>query len=448
MKRIFLLIACTGALFLAACGGESKLPNATGKGAVRAINAIPGSPEVGFKIEERPIDVLPYQHSSGPQRFDDLEYSFNFDISYPGDAVLTRVASHPLKVEAGRDHILLLTGDINAPTITVWNGDIREWDGSETVFEARFSHASASLDDLDVYLDEVGTVPGTNPPVATLSFGEIVDAADFAAASYVLTVTAAGDLDTVHFVSNEANILAQFAHVFTVFDGDGNDTAPVAVRSMTASGNQMLLKDSRYPPKARFIHSAYTLETVDIYDDELLTNLVVPDVQFKAATANLDTTSTLRTYHFTPTNSQATILFDMTIAAQAPGTFGYVYLIGDTDAWRGVFLIPDLASSSISAKLRIFHGALAYEIFDVYVKDRGEPIIEDDQPRISATYAFPSLLVQLVAGSYDIYLTERGNKTEIAAPFQIDVVLGDIVDLIAVDTVDPLVIEIVDVPVL
>ena len=37
---------------------------------------------------------------------------------------------------------------------------------------------------------------------------------------------------------------------------------------------------------------------------------------------------------------------------------------------------------------------------------------------------------------------------EIAAPFQIDVALGDIVDLIAVDTVDPLVIEIVDVPVL
>ena len=450
MKRIFLLIACTGALFLAACGGDSKLPKPTGKGAVRAINAIPGAPEVAFKIEEIPLGALRYTQSSGPVRYDDFQYSFNFDIFYPGGTALTRVASHPLKVEADRDHILLMTGDINAPTITVWNGDIREWEGSETVFEARFSHASVSLDDveIDVYLDEVGTVPGTNPPVATLSYGEIVDAADFAAANYVLTVTTAGDIDTVHFVSDEIFILAQFAHVMTVFDGDGNDTAPMVVRSMTSVGNPMFLTDPRYPPKTRFIHSAYTLETVDVYDDELLTNLVVPGVQFKDATADLDTTSVAKTYYFTPANSQATILFDRAVSSQAPGTFGHIYLLGDTDAWGGVPLVPDRASSSISVKLRIFHAALNYARFDVYLKNRDEPIDEEDLPLIiAAAYSFPSSLVQIVAGSYDIYLTEQGNKTEISAPLQIDVALGDIVDLLAVDTMDPLVIEIINVPV-
>ena len=449
MKRIFLLIACTGALFLAACGGDSKLPTPTGKGAVRAINAIPGSPEVAFKIEARALGALGYKQSSGPVRYDDFQYSFNFEIFYPGDVVLTRVASHTLKIEKDRDHILLMTGDINTPTITVWNGDIREWDGGETVFEARFSHAIASLDDVDVdiYLDEVGTVLGTNPPVATLSYGEIDDAADFAVADYVLTVTAAGDLDTVHFVSGEISFLAQFAHVFTVFDGDGNDTAPMIVRSMTSSGNPLVMTDSRYPPKIRFIHSAYTLETVDIYDDELLTNLVVPDVQFKVATANLDTTSVAKTYYFTPVSSQATVLFDQGVSALAPGTFGHVYLLGDIDAWGANTLIPDRASSSISVKLRIFHASRNYQLFDVYLKDRGEPIVEEDQPLFSAAYSFPSRLVQLVAGSYDIYLTEPGNKTEISAPYQIDVALGDIVDLVAVDTVDPLTIEIVDVPV-
>ena len=124
MKRIFLLIACVGALVLSACSGESKFPTPTGGGAIRMINAISGSPDVFFRIEERLLDEVAYQGSSAPAIYDDFNYIFNFDIRYPGDAVTTRVASQALQVEADRDHIFLLTGDINAPTITIWNGDI------------------------------------------------------------------------------------------------------------------------------------------------------------------------------------------------------------------------------------------------------------------------------------------------------------------------------------
>jgi hypothetical protein len=447
MKRTFLLITCLGALLVSACGGDSKLPTPTGKGSIRMINAIAGSPEIVFLIEERTIGGVRYKNSSAPVRYDDIDYVFNFEIVYPGDATLTRVASQALTVEKDREHIFLLTGDINAPTVTIWNGDRREWEESDTVFEARFAHAGASLGEVDVYFDDAGVALGTNPPIATLSFGEIADATDFEAGPHVMTVTAANDPNTVYFISTETDLLPQFAHVITVFDGDGNDTAPVAVRSMTAVGNPLVLTDAAYPPQTRFIQSAYTLETVDVYDDESLTNLVTEDVQFSVATADLDTVSDAKTYYFTPADSQATILFQQGFSAQAPGTFSHVYLVGDTDEWVGLREIPDRASALLSAKLRIFHAALNFNLFDVYIKDRDEPIAEEDLPTTIAVYRLPSELVRLDAGSYDIYLTERDSKTEISGPYPVDVALGDIVDLVAVDTVDPTVVELIDVPV-
>ena len=447
MRRSFLLIACLGALLLSACGGDSSLPSATGKGSIRMINAIPGSPDIVFLIEERALGGVGYKNSSNPVTYDDLDYLFNFEIRYPGDLALTRVASEALKVERDREHMFLLTGDINAPTITVWDGDVREFEESDTVFEVRFGHATASLGDIDIYFDEPDTVPGTNPPIATLSFGEIASPADFEQGPYVITVTDAGDPDTVHFVSYETDLLPQFAHVITVFEGDGNNTAPVAVRSMTSVGNPLAFPDSAFPPQTRFIHAAYLLESVDVYDDELLTNLVVADVQFKAATADLETTADPKTYYFTPVNSQATILFESGVGGQPAGAFSHVYLVGEPDDYRAILEFPDRASALLNAKLRIYHGALNYQFLDVYVKNRDEPVEEDDFPNTVTVYRNLSDPIQLDAGSYDIYLTERDTKTELAGPYPIDVVLGDVVEIMAVDTADPAVVELIDVPV-
>lgn len=448
MKRTFLLVACLGASLLSACGGDSKFPEPTGKGAVRMINAIPGSPQVSFLIEERLLDEVPYKDSSSPATYDDFSYVFNFEIRYPGEFTPARVASVPLTVEADRDHIFLLTGDINAPTVTVWNGNVREWSPTDTVFEARFSHAIASLSDteIDIYFDAPGTAPGTNPPVATLSYGEIADPAEFEEGAYVITVTDAGDLNTVHFSSAETSLLPRFAHVITVFDGDGNDTAPFAVQTMTSVGNPLTFTDSRFPPQTRFIHAAYTLETVDVYDDELLTSLFASGVAFQGATSFLDTTSDLRTYYFTPAGSQATVLFELENTAQPPGTYRYIYLIGDTDSWLGRQIVPDITSSSLSAKVSIYHAAINFPTFDIYIKDRDEPLVEDDVPVTFAAGGFLNSSIRLAEGSFDMYLTERDTKTEIAAPYPIDVVLGDIVELFVVDTVDPAVVEILAVP--
>jgi hypothetical protein len=451
MKRTLVLLAFAGTLLLGACTSDSKLPTPTGKGAVRAINAIKGSPETGFLIEERSLGGIRYQDSSSPVEYDDFSYNFNFEIAYPGDTSFTRVATQALQIEADRDHILVLTGDINAPTILVWNGDMRSFTDTDTVLEARFAHANPdfaqdNIENIDVYFDPPGTPPGTNPPAATLAFGEISAPVDFAEGPYVLTIFAQGDLITPLFTSRETTLLPRFAHVFTVFEGDANDTAPVHVRSMTSIGNPLSLTDADYPPQVRFVHGASTLEPVDIYEDDLLTNLVVAGLDFKGASAWLDTDVEAKTYYFTPANSTATILFEQPILAPAPGSFAQIYAIGDTDAWSAVGVVPNLAPTSTSARIRMFHAALNHESFDAYIKDRDEPLLEDDTPTLLNTaYGFVTPIINIPAGNVDLYVTVRGEKTVIAGPYQIDATLGSNIELLLVDTVDPLTAELVDI---
>ena len=79
MKRI--LLAIIALIAVAGCGGETAFPEATGDGRIRMINAISTSPEIAFLIEERALDNVAYKSNSSPQRWDNLTYTFNFEIS-------------------------------------------------------------------------------------------------------------------------------------------------------------------------------------------------------------------------------------------------------------------------------------------------------------------------------------------------------------------------------
>lgn len=446
MKRIFLLLACVSTLLLGACTSDSALPNPTGKGAIRAINAIKGAPEVGFLIEERSLGGIRYKESSPPAQYDDFSYNFNFEVVYPGERSVTRVATENVKIEPDGDHILLLTGDINAPTVTVWNDTIRNFDETETVLEARFVHANAALDDIDVYFEAPGTAPGTNPPAATLSYGQIADAADFAEGSYVMTVTAANDVNTVYFTSWETALLPRFAHVITIYEGDENNTAPVLVRSMTSAGNPLTLVDVNYPAQARFVHGASTLPMVDIYDDDMLTSLVYAGLDFKGTTPYFDAPTETTVYYFTPASSTATILFENTVAAAQRGSYTETFAIGDTDAWLGLRTTPQRVSTSTTAKIAIFHAALNHDRFDAYVVDRDVLISDDDAPFLrNIAYGTPAPIINIQEGDIDLYLTVSGEQTVIAGPFQFDATLGSSIELLLVDTVDPATAEIIDI---
>lgn len=448
MNRTFSFLVCAGALIFAGCTSDSKLPNPSGKGTVRAIHAMPGTTDVIFKIEERTLGNLNYKQSSTPARYDDFSYNFNFDIFVPEETGLRRIASVPQKIDANREYVFALTGTVDNPTVTTWATDLRQWDGTETVFEARFAHLSVTLGDVDVYFDDPANPPSSTNLVATLSPGDIMDIADFAAGIYVITVTAAGDPNRVPvYTSSEVTFNAQTSHVVSIFDGNENDTAPYVLGTMTTSGVFLRMPDATVPPSVRFVHGALTLQNVDVYSDELLTSQVTGDVAFGTATTDL-TGSLNTTYYFTPAGSVATTLFSTSTSNQLAGGTGDFYLIGDTDEWRGLFLTQNRASISTAAKISIVNTSINNSLFDMYLKDRDDPLVEDDTPVFrNVLFSLATSPLQVLAGSYDVYLTETGTKTEFAGPFPIDVVLGDVVFLMAADDVDPAKIDLRDVSV-
>ncbi len=192
MKQTAILLTISAAFILGACGGDSALPVATGKGTIRAINSIKTSPEVAFLIEERSIGAANYREVTSLSSYDDLNYTFNFDAFFAGDDALTRVASQNLDVVSDMDYVLVLTGTLSDASVIVWETTTREFAQTETIFEARFAHTSDSLGTVDYYFAAAGVAPAAGEEVGTLDFGDVLTSLDFEAGVYVLTITSSG----------------------------------------------------------------------------------------------------------------------------------------------------------------------------------------------------------------------------------------------------------------
>ena len=152
------------------------------------------------------------------------------------------------------------------------------------------------------------------------------------------------------------------------------------------------------------------------------------------------------TYYFTPAGSTAQILFEQSFSAQLEATLSQVYIVDSVTSTVAFRLTPDRAPQTTSAKLSIYHGATNFDFFDVYLVDRGTELTDQVLPILfSISSRSLSPVVELPAGSYDLYVTNFATRDPIAPALPIDLALGDVVELIAVDTVDPAVIDVVDI---
>ena len=62
--------------------------------------------------------------------------------------------------------------------------------------------------------------------------------------------------------------------------------------------------------------------------------------------------------------------------------------------------------------------------------------------RAALTTDFEPITAILAAGSYDLYIAETAQKVALAGPYRLDVAVGDVVDLIVVDTMDTAVLDV------
>jgi hypothetical protein len=426
---------------LSGCGGESSLPKATGKSKMRAINAIPRSSEISFLIEERPIGSAVYQNASSPVEYDDLSYTFNFEVFFAGESSLRRFARQDVDVEANKIYDFFVSGSLQSPTVTVWQSDLRTFGESDTVFAAKLVHASPSLGDLDYYLAAPAVAPALGNQLATLSFGEISAATDLTEGDFVLTITTAGDPTDVVFTSGTITFPARDVYTLTAFDGDESDTAPVFVRAFGDEGNAFGLPDINSAPTVQFVNASLDLGPSDIYDDEMLMSLRVAGQDFKGVSAELNTTIGENTFYYTPAGDTSVVSIESPLAIFGGLRYRLV-AIGPAGSFVSVASIPDIRPVATEAKVLPFHASSNFSFLDLYAVAAGTSIDEVFPIRAGLIFGVALDSGALPAGTYDIYVTETADKTVLAGPYRVTVGLGDIVDLIIVDTVDPAVLDV------
>jgi hypothetical protein len=429
-------------LVMAACGGDPNLPEATGKGGIRAINALPMSSDINFLIEERRLSTLVYQGGTSQLSYDDLNYTFNFEVSYAGETTPRRLASRNIDIVANRDYVFLLGGSLASPTITVWEDDLRSFTETDTVLAVKFAHASATLGALDYYFADAAVAPVLGSQAATLSFGEIADAADYAEGDYVLTVTTAGNPADVIYTSSSTTFAPRDTYLLTAFDGDVRDTAPMIVNSFRTFGGSSQLPDANFAPTVQFINASMDLGAVDIYDDEALTSQIVSAHDFLDVSAELEIAVGENTFYYTPTGDTAAVLLETPLNAVGGRRYRTI-AIGPAGQPLGVPFAPDLRPVGTGAKLVLYSSSNNVGFVDIYAVEAGTSIDDVSPLRSALSIDAESSTAALAAGSYDLYVTEFGEKVALAGPYRLDVAISDVVDLLVVDTTDPTVLDVI-----
>ena len=438
MKRSLVSLAV---LVLAACGNDSDLPEASGKSSFRAINAVPTSGEISFQIEERLIGAVAYKEMTASTRWDDLEYTFNFDVFYAGERTLRRVASQFLDVIPDRDYTFIITDSLANPTITLVEDDERQFEDGGTVFAAKFVHVSPSMGELDFYFADPTTPPAPGEQVATLSNGEVSTDADFPEGDYVLTLTTAGDPTDVVYTSETVPFVPGNSFFITLFDGDANDTSPLIVQALPAVGLAVPMRDPDFPPTIEFINVSMDLGATDIYDDEQLTSLIVSDHDYLDVSAELPISDGLNNFYYTPAGDTAAFILDGQLTATSGLRYRF-YAVGVAADFDTDIVLPDRKPLETLVKLTMYQASNNYEFLDLYVLDADETVDDNFATRRAVGRGTQAITVALPAGSYDIYITEFNSKDVLAGPYRVDVVLSDIVDMVVADTVDPAVLDV------
>jgi hypothetical protein len=112
-----------------------------------------------------------------------------------------------------------------------------------------------------------------------------------------------------------------------------------------------------------------------------------------------------------------------------------------TDLLR-IILTDDRRSIETHVKLRLLNAAANFDAMDLYLVETGTDIADISPLAAGLTFTLVSDFGPTIPGNYDLILTLPGEKTLIAGPIRLDLVNGDVVELLIMDTVDPMIAEV------
>ena len=440
IRSTLLALACAGAaLALSGCA-ETQRPEATGEGSVRAINAIVESPDLVFRNEERSQGNVGFRGTVGFTDWDDLDYTFNFDLLLPDQDDPIRLASQFIDVVLDTEYSLALVGSLDDPSIIMWEDAERSWEGTEEFFEADFVHLSPMTGQVDVYfvLDGEAVVPGEE--VGTLAFGERLPFREFPGGDYSLVLTAPNDPANVLFTGTAARLAPALRMTVALFDPDRSTTSPVGVNYILRDGSALTTSDINSPPQARLLNAVFGGVNLDGYFNNDFAAPVFSDVGFVEVSTYTDLTELVTPLTVTEAGNSGNVVIeqDLQFVGNSYRTMAVYELAGETQI-RG--LLDDARPLATFPVMRITSFASNIEFLDIYEQEVGTdietvfPSFGAITPGVSTTY-FSSR-----EGMREISVTLTLDKETIATPLVVDLVNGQIIDIVIVDTADPAVVE-------
>lgn len=424
---LMLAILCSGC-------SETRFQAATGSGIVRGVNGSVDSSDVIFRNEEISLGQLAYKSASGGREWDNLSYTFNFDMSLP-NADPIRLASAPVDVVDGMDYTILVAGRTADPSALVWERPIRDWEGTETELEIGFGHANSTLGPVDVYFLDSGMQPVLGGEAGTVDFGDYIVDAEYPAGDYQIFVTAPNDPATLLYSSSTVTLGGGDSYIGMFLDADPSITGPVSMRIVSTNGTTVEVSDSRFPPTIQFVNAAFGNGNIDVVVDDDYANPLVSDLPFGTLSADVDAPTVISTFAYAATGTTTPFLEQDTLVFL--GSRSMVVVAGELGSEGTLQLPSDRRGIDTVGRYRFTHASFNAQSVDLYFLDAGETVDTRPPNLFLVPFGSDSGVSAQFVQTFDVVVTPNGEDTIIAGPVSVAFDTNDVVEIILLDTVDP-----------
>ncbi len=420
-------------VIIGACSSSNNDDTVTGKGSIQALHAVPDIGAVSFLIEETLLSALTFKDASGTSEYDDLEYTFRFDILLPDDTEATTITSSTLKVDAETEYTFVLAGSLDTPELIVWEQFGRDWseelttaadnDTTVTVMEVSFGNLSKDVGTVDVYLEAPGTSPEFATPRTTIGYADLKSAIELTAGTYQVVVTPAGDPTNMLFASDPISVSAATSNLLTIMDDGGETTAAFSVRWIGTSLG-LDLYDINLLSELTVVHGAMGTGPVDVISGGDFANPLVADLDYASESAAVIVDPGTLNINVTPAGNQGVFLAERAFDINK-GTFNRLYLVGLPGNVQAALFAEDRRQVSTHAKFQVFQGATRFSTVDVYIVGTDVDIALIGPNYYSLIYGTSTGLGAYAPGEYNLVVTEANTKNVIGGPYPLDLTAGE-----------------------
>lgn len=445
--QILTLSALT--LALTACNSSSSSPTPTppvaGSSELRIHHAASDAPDVNVNANGAllaGLEGVSYQMSSPVIEVESGSYDVTVDGILPGGDVTTVINAEGLELEDQTRYDVFALGLLGAEGTYEFGPHIIANDFSAVSDgNARLQvlHGVPADVTVDVYLTEYGADISAEAAAFTLDYKD--DSGQFPVMggdNYQVTLTAAGDSDTVLFRSPQLNLPAG-ADLFVIATpntGANSEEAPIAL--VLADGESAsTLYSTTTGGDIRIVHAISDAPDVDVHANAITAQPAVSELAFPDFTGYLNLAAADYEAFVTAAGGMDAVL-NAEFSLQDGDVFSVmaVGLLEDGTPANLFLAAEDNRRVATEARVRIFHASPMAGEVDIYVTATED--ISGEEPAFPGV-AFDAAAIQstgnvaLAAGTYYVTVTAAGTQDAAIGPLALDFSAGSLYTAIARD---------------